>query len=142
MSAPASGTDDIRRVAGSCWRQAAQNRGFWNFLQKTNVQQWTSIGCNDDDGSFQQIRATKDFQMEGEKDYSIVLVVYYRIVEFLEVTQDGVYHVGVRLQGRSFSHQRAQLIGDRGEFLCGHPKVPAKELTVQAEFSEAGTFPK
>ncbi|CAH2240861.1 jg27256 [Pararge aegeria aegeria] len=49
--------------------------------------------------------------------------------------KDGVYHVGVRLQGRSFSHQRAQLIG-------GHPKVPAKELMVQAESFEAGTFPK
>ncbi|CAH2211230.1 jg27153 [Pararge aegeria aegeria] len=37
-------TDDIRRVAGSRWRQAAQDRTLWNSLQKTYVQQWTSIG--------------------------------------------------------------------------------------------------
>ncbi|CAH2230469.1 jg23194 [Pararge aegeria aegeria] len=37
-------TDDIRRDAGSRWRQAAQDRGLWNSLQKTYVQQWTSIG--------------------------------------------------------------------------------------------------
>ncbi|CAH2261953.1 jg7002 [Pararge aegeria aegeria] len=37
-------TDDIRRVAGSRWIQAAQNRGIWNSLQKTYVQQWMSIG--------------------------------------------------------------------------------------------------
>ncbi|CAH2232087.1 jg4761 [Pararge aegeria aegeria] len=37
-------TDDIRRVAGSRWRQAVQDRVFWNSLQKTYVQQWTSIG--------------------------------------------------------------------------------------------------
>ncbi|CAH2244630.1 jg3859 [Pararge aegeria aegeria] len=37
-------TDDIRRVAGSRWRQAAQDRALWNSLQKTYVQQWTSIG--------------------------------------------------------------------------------------------------
>ncbi|CAH2241673.1 jg26973 [Pararge aegeria aegeria] len=37
-------TDDIKRVAGSLWIQAAQNRGIWNSLQKTYVQQWTSIG--------------------------------------------------------------------------------------------------
>ncbi|CAH2217069.1 jg13069 [Pararge aegeria aegeria] len=28
-------TDDIKRVAGSRWKQAAQDRGFWNSLQKT-----------------------------------------------------------------------------------------------------------
>ncbi|CAH2237352.1 jg12066 [Pararge aegeria aegeria] len=28
-------TDDIRRVAGSRWRQAAQDRALWNSLQKT-----------------------------------------------------------------------------------------------------------
>ncbi|CAH2239880.1 jg4565 [Pararge aegeria aegeria] len=37
-------TDNIKRVAGSRWKQAAQDRGFWNSLQKTYVQQWTSIG--------------------------------------------------------------------------------------------------
>ncbi|CAH2231959.1 jg4020 [Pararge aegeria aegeria] len=37
-------TDYIRRVAGSRWRQAAQDRALWNSLQKTYVQQWTSIG--------------------------------------------------------------------------------------------------
>ncbi|CAH2210796.1 jg25661 [Pararge aegeria aegeria] len=37
-------TDDIRRVAGSRWRQAAQDRALSNSLQKTYVQQWTSIG--------------------------------------------------------------------------------------------------
>ncbi|CAH2226746.1 jg2692 [Pararge aegeria aegeria] len=37
-------TDDIRRVAGNRWRQAAQDRALWNSLQKTYVQQWTSIG--------------------------------------------------------------------------------------------------
>ncbi|CAH2217753.1 jg20397 [Pararge aegeria aegeria] len=36
-------SDDIKRVAGSRWIQAAQNRGTWNSLQKTYVQQWTSI---------------------------------------------------------------------------------------------------
>ncbi|CAH2263996.1 jg16390 [Pararge aegeria aegeria] len=37
-------TDDIKRVAGSRWIPAAQNRGIWNTLKKTYVQQWTSIG--------------------------------------------------------------------------------------------------
>ncbi|CAH2238646.1 jg13037 [Pararge aegeria aegeria] len=37
-------TDDIRRVSGSRWRQAAQDRGLWNSLQNTYVQQWTSVG--------------------------------------------------------------------------------------------------
>ncbi|CAH2210906.1 jg23572 [Pararge aegeria aegeria] len=41
---PTRWTDDIRRVAGSRWIQAAQNREIWNFIQKTYVQQWTSIG--------------------------------------------------------------------------------------------------
>ncbi|CAH2230844.1 jg15292 [Pararge aegeria aegeria] len=41
---PTRWTDDIKRVAGSRWIQAAQNRGTWNSLQKTYVQQWTSIG--------------------------------------------------------------------------------------------------
>ncbi|CAH2241823.1 jg16215 [Pararge aegeria aegeria] len=41
---PTRWTDDINRVAGSRWKQAAQDRGFWNSLQKTYVQQWTSIG--------------------------------------------------------------------------------------------------
>ncbi|CAH2248025.1 jg12737 [Pararge aegeria aegeria] len=34
---PTRWTDDIKRVAGSSWKQAAQNRRFWNSLQKTNV---------------------------------------------------------------------------------------------------------
>ncbi|CAH2209482.1 jg25745 [Pararge aegeria aegeria] len=46
---PTSWTDDIRRVAGSRWIQAAQNRGIWNSLQNTFVQQWTSIAWYDDD---------------------------------------------------------------------------------------------
>ncbi|CAH2210228.1 jg27424, partial [Pararge aegeria aegeria] len=31
---------DIKRVTGSRWKQAAQDLGFWNSLQKTYVQQW------------------------------------------------------------------------------------------------------
>ncbi|CAH2259111.1 jg9970 [Pararge aegeria aegeria] len=38
---PTRWTDDIKRVAGSRWKQAAQDRGS---LQKTYVQRWTSIG--------------------------------------------------------------------------------------------------
>ncbi|CAH2210113.1 jg2728 [Pararge aegeria aegeria] len=34
----------VKRVAGSRWIQAAQNRGTWNSLQKNYVQQWMSIG--------------------------------------------------------------------------------------------------
>ncbi|CAH2244453.1 jg6769 [Pararge aegeria aegeria] len=41
---PTRWTDDIGRVVGSRWRQAAQDRVLWNSLQKTYVQQWTSIG--------------------------------------------------------------------------------------------------
>ncbi|CAH2214523.1 jg25764 [Pararge aegeria aegeria] len=41
---PTRWTDDINRVAGSRWIQAAQNRGIWNSPQKTYVQQWSSIG--------------------------------------------------------------------------------------------------
>ncbi|CAH2257061.1 jg11931 [Pararge aegeria aegeria] len=41
---PTRWTEDIRHVAGSRWIQAAQNRGIWNSLQKTYVQQWTYIG--------------------------------------------------------------------------------------------------
>ncbi|CAH2243280.1 jg17384 [Pararge aegeria aegeria] len=37
-------TDDIKRVAGRRWKQAAQVRGFWNSLQKTYVQKCTEIG--------------------------------------------------------------------------------------------------
>ncbi|CAH2207810.1 jg276 [Pararge aegeria aegeria] len=40
---PTMWTDDVKRVAGSRWKQAAQDRGFWKSLQKTYVQQWTSI---------------------------------------------------------------------------------------------------
>ncbi|CAH2242224.1 jg25157 [Pararge aegeria aegeria] len=43
-SAPTRWTDHIRRVAGSRWRQAAQDRVLWNSLQNVYVQQWTSIG--------------------------------------------------------------------------------------------------
>ncbi|CAH2218000.1 jg21851 [Pararge aegeria aegeria] len=46
---PTRWTEDIRRVAGSRLRQAAQDRVLWNSLQKTYVQQWASIGWNDDD---------------------------------------------------------------------------------------------
>ncbi|CAH2235231.1 jg10483 [Pararge aegeria aegeria] len=45
---PTRWTDDIKRVAGSRWIQGEQNRGIWNSLQKTFVQQWTSIGRYDD----------------------------------------------------------------------------------------------
>ncbi|CAH2227847.1 jg12301, partial [Pararge aegeria aegeria] len=45
---PTRWTDDIRRVAGSRWRQAAQYC-VWSSLQKSYVQQWTSIGRGDDD---------------------------------------------------------------------------------------------
>ncbi|CAH2232583.1 jg10144 [Pararge aegeria aegeria] len=31
---PTRWTDDIKRVAGSRWIQAAQNRGIWNSLQR------------------------------------------------------------------------------------------------------------
>ncbi|CAH2250334.1 jg3673 [Pararge aegeria aegeria] len=41
---PTGWTDDIKRVAGSRWIKAAQNRGIWSSLQKTYVQQWTSVG--------------------------------------------------------------------------------------------------
>ncbi|CAH2268394.1 jg15848 [Pararge aegeria aegeria] len=41
---PTRWADDLRRVAGSRWRQAARDRVLWNSLQKTYVQQWTSIG--------------------------------------------------------------------------------------------------
>ncbi|CAH2244657.1 jg5443 [Pararge aegeria aegeria] len=41
---PTRWTDDMKRVAGSRWIQAAQNGGTWNSLQKTYVQQWTSTG--------------------------------------------------------------------------------------------------
>ncbi|CAH2266074.1 jg17600 [Pararge aegeria aegeria] len=41
---PTMWTDDIKRVARSRWRQAAQDRVLWNSLQKTYVQQWTSVG--------------------------------------------------------------------------------------------------
>ncbi|CAH2234283.1 jg15013 [Pararge aegeria aegeria] len=40
---PTRWIDDIRRVAGSRWRQAARDRVLWNSLQKTYVQQWTLI---------------------------------------------------------------------------------------------------
>ncbi|CAH2209130.1 jg26932, partial [Pararge aegeria aegeria] len=41
---PTRWMDDIKRFAGSRWKQAAQDRGFRNSLQKTYVQQWTSNG--------------------------------------------------------------------------------------------------
>ncbi|CAH2242661.1 jg8480 [Pararge aegeria aegeria] len=48
----------IKRVARSRWIQAAQNSGVWNALQETYVQQWSSIGCfdDDDDDSLKLIR--------------------------------------------------------------------------------------
>ncbi|CAH2207927.1 jg26627, partial [Pararge aegeria aegeria] len=39
---PPTRSDDIKRVAGSRWKPVAQDRGCWNSLQKTFVQQWTS----------------------------------------------------------------------------------------------------
>ncbi|CAH2240079.1 jg6334 [Pararge aegeria aegeria] len=39
---PTTWTDDIRRVAGSRWKQAAQHRVLWNSLQNYIV-------CHDDD---------------------------------------------------------------------------------------------
>ncbi|CAH2239276.1 jg21903 [Pararge aegeria aegeria] len=44
---PTRWTDDIKRVAGSRWIQAAQNRGIWNSQQKTYVQQWTFLMSED-----------------------------------------------------------------------------------------------
>ncbi|CAH2241682.1 jg26982 [Pararge aegeria aegeria] len=43
---PTRWTDDIKRVAGSHWIQAARNRGNRGFgtSYNTYVQQWTSIG--------------------------------------------------------------------------------------------------
>ncbi|CAH2261343.1 jg7873 [Pararge aegeria aegeria] len=41
---PTRWKDDIKRVAGSRWMQAAHNRGIWNSLQKSYAQQWTCIG--------------------------------------------------------------------------------------------------
>ncbi|CAH2238015.1 jg10338 [Pararge aegeria aegeria] len=41
---PTRWTYETRRVAGSRWRQAAQDRVLLNSLQKTYVQQWTLIG--------------------------------------------------------------------------------------------------
>ncbi|CAH2217424.1 jg8049 [Pararge aegeria aegeria] len=40
-------------TSASCGEQldtssSSRNRGVWNVLQKTYVQQWTSIGCIDD----------------------------------------------------------------------------------------------
>ncbi|CAH2242721.1 jg11450 [Pararge aegeria aegeria] len=45
---PTRWTEDIRRVVGSRWRQAAQDRVLWNSLQKTYVQQWTPDDDDDD----------------------------------------------------------------------------------------------
>ncbi|CAH2268259.1 jg15890 [Pararge aegeria aegeria] len=41
---PTRWTDVIQRVAGGRWEETAEDRVFWNSLQKTYVQQWTSIG--------------------------------------------------------------------------------------------------
>ncbi|CAH2233827.1 jg22505 [Pararge aegeria aegeria] len=41
---PTRWTDDIERVTGSRWTQAAQNRGIWDSVPKTYVKKWTSIG--------------------------------------------------------------------------------------------------
>ena len=41
---PTRWTDDIKRVAGSRWALAAQDRCVWKSLKKAYVQQWTSIG--------------------------------------------------------------------------------------------------
>ncbi|CAH2228994.1 jg14640 [Pararge aegeria aegeria] len=39
---PTRWTGDMRRVAGSRWRQTAQDRVLWNSLQKTYVHKWIS----------------------------------------------------------------------------------------------------
>ncbi|CAH2234079.1 jg7720 [Pararge aegeria aegeria] len=41
---PTRWTDDIKQFARSRWKQAAQNRGVSNALQKIYVHQWKSIG--------------------------------------------------------------------------------------------------
>ncbi|CAH2216238.1 jg516 [Pararge aegeria aegeria] len=41
---PTRWTDYIRRVARSRFKQAGQDHVLWNSLQKTYVEQWTSIG--------------------------------------------------------------------------------------------------
>ncbi|CAH2218899.1 jg598 [Pararge aegeria aegeria] len=38
---PTRWTDDIKQIAGSHWQLAAQDRGFWNSLQKTYVEHST-----------------------------------------------------------------------------------------------------
>ncbi|KAG6440870.1 hypothetical protein O3G_MSEX001526 [Manduca sexta] len=41
---PTRWTDDLARVAGSRWMQAASNRSTWRSLGEAYVQQWTSCG--------------------------------------------------------------------------------------------------
>ncbi|CAH2216708.1 jg26407 [Pararge aegeria aegeria] len=74
---PTRWTDDIRRVAGSRWIQAAQNRGIWNSLQKTYVQQWTSIGRFDDDGRMPPLTLSRCSVVERGRRH--------RIVKFLSI---------------------------------------------------------
>ncbi|XP_028175804.1 uncharacterized protein LOC114364024 [Ostrinia furnacalis] len=41
---PTRWTDDLVKVAGSTWMQAAQDRSLWKSLGEAFVQQWTSFG--------------------------------------------------------------------------------------------------
>jgi hypothetical protein len=41
--------DDLVKVAESRWMRAAQDRSSWRTLGEAYVQQWTSLGPNDDD---------------------------------------------------------------------------------------------
>ncbi|CAH2207571.1 jg12303 [Pararge aegeria aegeria] len=62
---PTRWTDDIKRIAGSRWIQADQNRGVRNALQKT------SIGCfddDDDDYHFNSITSLLRVSNQNEKD--------------------------------------------------------------------------
>lgn len=42
---PARWTDDLAKVAGVGWMQAASDRSEWRLLGEAYVQQWTSQGC-------------------------------------------------------------------------------------------------
>ena len=41
---PARWTDDLIKVAGTRWTQAASNRSLWKSMGEAYVQQWTSLG--------------------------------------------------------------------------------------------------
>jgi hypothetical protein len=46
---PTRWTDDLVKVAGSRWMRTAQDRSSWRTLGEAYVQQWTSLGWDDDD---------------------------------------------------------------------------------------------